>query len=215
MRKSPPLPVGFSSGRLTVVADEVKDKNNRWANLCRCACGSEKLIAAHNLRRGLSTSCGCLTLERTKETHTTHGCTVGGKQSSEYTSWLAMRDRCTNPNNANWSRYGGRGIKVCERWLISFENFLLDMGQKPSPNHSIERINVNGDYEPLNCTWATDAEQALNRSDSKVITAFGKSQPVKAWESEVCIKSSTIRARLARGWSAEDALSKGVRDWGR
>ena len=133
-----------------------------------------------------------------------HGATTQRSKSPEYIVWSAMHDRCRNPNNKRFARYGGRGISVCERWW-EFPLFLEDMGLRPQ-GHSIERINNDGNYEPENCRWATRVEQAANQAHSRLITAFGRTLTVSAWGRELGIERTTIRDRLKRGLSPEEAL---------
>ena len=133
--------------------------------LCRCKCGTERVVFGSNLRQGLSTSCGCLKREKTRERNTKHGHACRGKVTRAYTRWLGMLQRCSDPNHAAYCYYGARGISVCERWL-KFENFYADMGDPP-PGLSIDRIDNNGNYEPDNCEWATPLQQNHNRRAPK------------------------------------------------
>lgn len=140
-------------GRLFVVK---RLSTGKWE--CLCECGNTKAVAANNLRAGHIKSCGCLVLEKI----TTHSHAKKGKLSSEYYTWVGMKTRCGNPNVSAYRNYGGRGISVCKRWE-SFEFFLADMGVKPSKGYEIDRINVNGNYEPGNCRWVLPSQNALNR----------------------------------------------------
>lgn len=131
----------------------------RW--LCVCACGAQKIVNAENLKRGKSKSCGCLTQAMRVSSCQRHGHTAIGYQSPTYRSWHAMKERCRNERHMSYPDYGGRGISVCDRW-DDFANFLADMGEKPA-RASLDRIDVNGNYEPSNCRWASATTQAANK----------------------------------------------------
>lgn len=135
-----------------------------------------------------------------------HGATSGGQQTREYKAWLHLRARCENKSSRDFYRYGGRGIKVCARWA-SFENFIADMGARPSASHSIDRINVNGNYEPNNCRWATPKQQQMNRRDNIQISAFGRTMLASEWSSKTGLKECTIMWRIRHGWAHEKAVS--------
>ncbi len=158
---------GRRFGRLTVLTRGGATRSpcgkvhTNW--ICQCDCGKTRIVLGDNLRSGGTVSCGCLRREITIRRLTTHGEANRGGCSAEYNCWLNLIARCENQNSKNWPLWGGRGIRVCARWRQSFVAFLADMGRKPSPRHSIDRIDPDGHYEPGNCRWATPSEQRRNR----------------------------------------------------
>lgn len=127
---------------------------------------------------------------------------------SGYNSWQNMKDRCRNPKEKSFPRYGGRGIAVCQRWIESFDNFLADMGPRPSPRHSIDRYpNNNGNYEPNNCRWATPEQQAQNRRNNVTVSFNGKEQCISKWAKELGMPRATLNKRLKNGWRVDEALA--------
>jgi hypothetical protein len=192
---------GQKFGRLTVI--EYDHEKARW--LCLCQCGIYKWILPPSLKRGTTQSCGCLQKERAAETQFKHG-----KEGSKvYDAWCHIKSRCFNPNDKQYKDYGGRGIKVCKRWLI-FENFYKDMGD-PSENGrkvSLDRKDNNGDYEPLNCRWADQKMQVNNQRRSKFYTYEGETHVLPDWAKIKGVSYYQLRQRIyQRGWSFEEAIT--------
>lgn len=131
----------------------------------------------------------------------------GRTGASVYKIWQAMIRRCCNPKDSGFQNYGGRGIRVCERWRFSFEAFLEDMGERPSPKHSIDRIDNDGDYEPSNCEWQTRKRQSRNRRSTRYFTINGLTKSFADWCDEYEIKRAVVDCRLRRGWIIEEALT--------
>lgn len=183
---------GETFGNWTVL--EQLTHKGHCVSRCRCKCGTERIIRNECLRSGRRKSCGCSM--RTQD---------GKSKSKEYNSWKNMLTRCTNPASDNYPLYGGRGIRVCDRWLV-FSNFLDDMGYIPSKGMSIDRIDSDGHYEKTNCRWATACEQSNNRRNNHLITAYGETLTLMQWAKKSKINKSTIFRRLKRGLTEEEAV---------
>lgn len=195
---------GKTFGRLVPFRHEiVGGKQVYW--FCKCSCGKEKRVMAQPLVLGSTRSCGCLN-DEVRRANATHGATRNAKHSPEYTCWHSMKQRCSNPNNLRYARYGGRGITVCESWL-EFAPFLQHMGPRPSLKHTIERIDNNLGYSPINCIWATKAEQNRNNSRNRFFTFRGEKLCVADWMIRTGLKHATIHNRL-KYWSVERALTQ-------
>lgn len=172
--------------------------------LCSCDCGRTSIVSAWLLRkkpRGIR-SCGCRKwLGTSRPRH-------GMSKTKVYRAWIDMRTRCYRPSCSEYLRYGGRGITVCERWRV-FENFYADMGDPPSSEHSLERSNVNGNYEPGNCCWATPEEQINNLRKTKRLTVFGETKSMAQWarDSRCVVGIDTLKSRISRGMEHESAIS--------
>ena len=198
--------IGVKCGRLTVMAFDHKDGRGEAYWRCRCECGNEKVVSGNKLRTGNTKSCGCMQKEhRLEGFHKSHGMT----ETKLYTTWLNMRSRCNKPDNIMYQYYGGRGIRVCQEWNDAFEPFMeWAISHGYEEGLSIDRINVDGNYEPDNCRWVTKKAQYFNRTDNHLLTAFGKTQTIKEWADETGIKYDTIERRVnAYGWSAEKAVT--------
>lgn len=178
--------------------------------LCVCFCGNESMVALRDLYNGKSTRCRqCGNNSSAQRGVIKHGAMVGNNPTPEYRAWKGMRERCTKPRHPSFAHYGGRGIKVCEEWLGpgGFERFLAHVGQRPSPGHSIDRINPDGNYEPENVRWATIDVQNRNKGDTRMMTLDGRTQCLSDWARERGLRVDTVHARLRRGWTPERALA--------
>lgn len=193
-------------GRLLVIGfHSYKNKRPAPYWLCKCDCGQIRVVEGRSLTRGRSSSCGCLNNENTVKRNTTHGYTHNPTRI--YKIWIGMVQRCTNKKEPHYKDYGGRGIKVCDKWLNSFENFLADVGERPSLKHSLDRFPDNdGNYEPNNIRWATKKEQQENRRDSIRLTVHGQTALISQWSVISGTNPQTIKTRYFRGYSHEECV---------
>ncbi len=194
--------------RLTVL-ETFSDGSGHVKCRCSCSCGKVVVVRRSQLLGDSCHSCGCRTLDAVSK----HGHACGRGSTREYRSWKAIHDRCSHPSHISWRHYGGRGIRVCDRWR-DFSLFLLDMGRCPL-GCSIDRIDNDGNYTPENCRWATPIEQARHTTRTRYVEAFGVRKPLSAWEEELSnatgLCRSAFRERLYRGLAPEQAFRE-IRD---
>ncbi len=197
--------VGKKFGRLTVL--RVERIGGKAKGICRCECGGEAAVQVNKLLDSHTRSCGCIRREETRLRSTTHGQTG----TRTYRIWRAMIGRCQNANSDDYEYYGGRGIRVCERWL-DYVNFLSDMGERPG-KMEIDRIDNDGNYEPDNCRWASRTTQNRNSRHARMITYNGKTQCVSAWAEELGMSYVQLSHRLCRGMTVEVAFTRPSGRW--
>lgn len=200
----------IGSGGCTYIAPSLVRSYSR-RDWFRCTCGAEFEAILSNVKRGTTKSCGCYNSKLSKERITTHGLT--GKHPLHRT-WMKMLSRCNSPINRDYPSYGGRGIKVCDRWQgrDGFPNFLEDMGDKPSTLHSIDRIDNNKGYSKDNCRWATPTQQNRNTRRNLMIEYRGEIKTLAEWSESIGVSYKILRQRLARDkWSVEKAFTTPVR----
>lgn len=203
---------GLKCGRFTAIRYSHHTKAGAtWE--CKCECGNIRFLATTEIRRGKHQSCGCLQREQARAAHLKHGQCAYGKNNGtpEYRAWVAMRQRCQNASAPAFPNYGGRGIKVCDRWDCSFDSFFADMGLKPSPKMSLERLDNNGGYSPENCVWATQKTQGNNTRKTVMITHNGKTMSRTQWSELLGFQLTLIGDRINDGWSVAQALDTPVR----
>lgn len=200
---------GQKFGRLTVIDFSHRRINQSMWN-CICECGNKVVVGGYDIRSGNTSSCGCLWYDNMIKVNTTHG--LAGRRI--YVIWQHMIRRCTNPKDKRYSDYGGRGIKVCERWF-KFENFYEDMKVGYDDKLTLDRFpNKNGDYEPNNCRWATYTQQNRNRRDNRYLACNGVSMTLAEWAEKMNVDVRLIHHRLNRGWDEEAAiLTPKLRDY--
>lgn len=206
------ISAGQRYGSLTVLGEAPATHTGKWRvrrARCRCDCGAETVVRLSNLRTGHTTTCGCGRKSANRRTH-------GKSDSRLYAIWNGMKQRCQNDNTKSFEYYGGRGIRVCEDWQ-TFEPFLKwAKANGYRKDLTIERVDVDGDYCPDNCTWIPKAEQSANRRpvmrSSRLLTYRGKTQTLTQWAREVGLNPSTLGGRLKWGWPVDRALTKPARE---
>jgi hypothetical protein len=202
-RKKGKIEIGEKYGRLTATKLSTSGRS-----IFQCECGSsEKSIRSAHVLAGKILSCGCLLKEVTSKNMTKHGLS----KTKEFRAWSHMKNRCLNQLDPVYKYYGARGISYCEKWN-DFLSFYKDMGPSPSPKHSIDRIDTNGNYEPKNCKWSSPREQANNKRQNKILTHNGRSQTLSMWCSELNLPYHTVKARLNKhGWDVSRSLTTPIR----
>ena len=200
---------GQRFGRLTVVKRAVNTKNGKAQWVCKCDCGNYNVVQSYDLRSGNTKSCGCLNAERLKAG-------INVKHGMCYTPlnnvWRAMKRRCYYKKDSRYESYGARGVTVCMEWLNDFQAFYdWAMANGYQEGLSIDRIDVNGNYEPGNCRWATDKEQANNTRNNHFLTYNGETHTIAEWAEIVGMKRDTLKKRIYYGWPIEKALTEPVK----
>jgi hypothetical protein len=196
---------GMTFERLTVIRRDPSvygaGTKSKW--ICQCICGSTVSVIGRDLVRRNTRSCGCLRAEIQRTLPRKHGLS----KHPLYAKWAEMIRRCHAPQCHTFPSYGGRGIRVCSRWRESLQSFIDDMGLPPSRQHSIDRINNDGDYEPGNCRWATSSQQGRNTRANRTLTLDGEAHCISEWSEITGLQRSCIGSRLRRGWSVRRTLT--------
>lgn len=201
-RKQRKIEEGKAYGRLTVLHFQAGSHN-----IFKCECGAEKPIRSAHVLAGLIKSCGCLMKEVTSKRMTTHGLS----RTKEFRAWAHMKNRCLNKDDPVYPYYGGRGITFCDRWQ-NFLSFYEDMGLAPSPKHSVDRINTNGNYEPSNCRWSTQEDQCNNQRRNHFLECFGERLTLSQWSKKTGIPYCALKVRInTLKWDANKALTHPLR----
>lgn len=193
-------------GKLTAIKYEyTKNKKPYW--LCRCECGKNKIIAYSSLKSGATKSCGCLKHETSINHYSNLNKTHGMKNTKIYQKWLGMKARCYNSKTKGYKNYGDRGITVCDEWkndFLNFYNWAINNGYKDGL--TLERIDVNGNYEPINCKWITNLEQQNNKRNNKFIEYKNEKHTIAEWSRITGINKNTLLTRLNSHWDIEEVI---------
>lgn len=195
---------GQKFGKLLVVRrSEKRTKAMKAMFDCVCDCGNQKTVTGRNLVSGASQSCGCGVAKSAVERFTKHGRT----KHPMYSRYNSMMARCYDEKNWEYANYGGRGITVCDRWVDSIDNFIADMGEPPTKEHSIDRVDNDKGYSPENCRWATKKQQSENRRVTYMFTMNGVTKSAADWSRDLGMTKKGVLFRIASGWSLEAALT--------
>jgi hypothetical protein len=201
------LEIGLRLGMLRVVAEAPRNRFKQRCWECLCDCGNTSVVAQSNLRLK-SRSCGCQIRETVLRRNHKHGHATSRNRDPLYSVWLAMKDRCLNPNNVAYANYGGRGIGISDEWVSDFEAYVRDLGPKPSPSHTVERRDNNLGYSKENCYWATRKQQMANTRRSVTVPFDGRRVSMEEASQLSGIPYSTIRSRRRLGWPDDRLLSR-------
>lgn len=198
--------VGQQFGRLTCLKYEGRTKQYDALWLCQCECGNRCVTRAGALRGGHTLSCGCFRQERTRQSHLSHG----RSHSKLYKVWTKMKERCANPHDVSYPYYGPHGIIVCREWLTfePFQAWAIAAGYQEGL--TIERVNNDGNYEPGNCIWTTQAVQNRNKRNNIIVTFQGETRKLLDWADTIGVSRDILDNRLRKGWTAERALTQPV-----
>jgi len=196
--------IGERFSRWLVIDVGTETKHGHYGLFVECDCGSKRSVAASDIVLGKSKSCGCLANELLVSRTITHG----KRYHPDYSVWRNMRSRCSDQKNKEYQNYGGRGIKVCAAWQDSFGAFLSDMGERPSLDLTLDRIDTDGNYEPSNCRWATLTEQARNKRNNRLFEIEGERKTLNEWCEIYKVNPVLAKSRISKKWSILDALNR-------
>lgn len=202
--------IGQKFNSLTITDFLGKPKGKHYCFRCKCDCGNETIVRVGRVLNGVTKTCGC----QGKGYNYHDSDRLSQKFPKLYSVWNTMRHRCYNPKNCKYKNYGGRGIVVCKEWAYKFKPFFKwAMANGYQNGLTIDRIDVNGNYEPTNCRWITMREQYRNRTDNRYVTYKGETKPVVQWCEDLGLPYSTIRARILVGWTPERAFTTPVKKY--
>ncbi len=201
--------VGMRFGKWTITREPgTRMYTSDVGAICKCDCGTERLVSIRRLKKGYTKSCGCAGVAKAAIKNRTHG----QHQHRIHGIWRSMKERCSNKNHDAYARYGGRGIKVCRRWL-KFENFLLDNGPLFKEGLTLDRIDNDGNYTKSNCQWVSRGDQANNRHNNVILEHDGERMTCSQWARKLGMQEITLRKRIRAGWSHSRAITTPVRPY--